>query len=228
MAKEPIANHSKEDDSATALSVMSTAASETASESTSVIITAVDTHPSVSASSHTPKDQQLQSVVEPMTGDISEDKETDQEMMEQTALVEEHEVVDDGGDDNMAPVSESAATSEVIIDDDDDDAEVGADEPEEETMEAEEEEVEEEGNEEAEDNNDEDEEDVDIEGYEATTTEPNMETDVGLSKSDPIELSSDEETEQTPSVMLSSTVRLVFRVCVCVSVSVCVCVCLCA
>jgi len=44
--------------------------------------------------------------------------------------------------------------------------------------------------------------DVDIEGYEATTTEPNMKTDVGLSKNDPIELSSDEETEQTPLVML--------------------------
>ena len=107
----------------------------------------------------------------------------------------------------MTAVSESAATSEVIVDDDDNEV-VGeeddnmADDQDEEAMEAEEEEVVEEeeeiGDEETDD------EDVDIEGFETAATEPY----IGLSKSDPIELSSDDaERGPPPSVMLSSTIR---------------------
>ena len=121
--------------------------------------------------------------------------------MEQTTSVQDQDEA--GGDDDMVAISESVATSEVIVDDDDDGTDDIADEPEEETIEADEEE-EEECDEEADD-----EEDVDIEGFETAGGEQIMETDIGMSKSDPIELSSDEDTEHIPPVMLSSTVRSV-------------------
>ena len=140
-----------------------------------------------------------------------EDKETvaEAEVVENAGMVEEQEEGYD--DDEMTAVSESAATSEVVIDDDDNEV-VGeeddnmADDQDEEAMEAEEEEVVEEEEEVCdEEADDEEDEDVDIEGFETATTEPY----VGLSKSDPIELSSDDEGEQVPppSVMLSSTIR---------------------
>ena len=213
MSKEPMADQEKEEEGTVAESVVSESVSEGTS---SVVITAIDNIPISS--------QHLQ---QPET---TVDKETEQEeVMEQTTLAEEQM---GDGDEDMAAISESAATSEVIVDDDEDGDEEGGNVAEEETMEAEEEEVVEEEEECDEEADDEDDEDIDIEGFEpATTSGVIMEANVGLSKNDAIELSSDDDGEHNvPSVMLSDTARLVcLSVCqsVCLSVCVYVCVCLC-
>lgn len=195
--KEADTDRTKEEDSAATGSVVS----ETTSESTSIAIMPVNNIPISHYISKEPQHQQ-----QPETETKTEDRETEQETMEQAIPVEEQE--EDGGDDDMAAISESAATSEVIVDDDDDDDEATdiADEPEEVMMEAEEVVEEEECDEEVDDEED---EDVDIEGFESAHTGQTMEADAGMSKSDPIELSSDEESERIPPVMLSSTVRSV-------------------
>lgn len=220
-SKEPTIDRDKEEDSIV---------SETTTESSRATVMPIENVP---VSSVEPQHQQQQA-----TSAEAEDKETvtESEAMEQVNLAEEQE--EGGDDDEMVAISESAATSEVIVDDDvvDDEAEDMADEPEEETME-EEVVVEEEEEGEGEEEGDEDEEDVDIEGFETATTDQNMEGDVGMTKSDPIELSSDEDTEHIPPVMLSSTVRSVdllhvcrlsVCMCVCLNVHLCLSICLCA
>ena len=193
-SKEPTIDHDKEEDSMATMSVVS----ETTTESSRATVMPIENVP---VSSVEPQHQQQQTNTE------AEDKEA---VAEPEVLEQMQEQEEGGDDDEMVAISESAATSEVIVDDDDDDvddeAEDMADEPEEETMEevVEEEEEEGEGDEEADDDDD---DDVDIEGFETAATDQNMEEDVGMSKSDPIELSSDEETERIPPVMLSSTVR---------------------
>ena len=205
--KEPMTDLSRDE---TAASVVS----ETTSEATSIMVTAIDNIP---LSSHITKVQEQQMETEAK----AEDREVvaEQEAMEQTSAVEEQEE-----DDDMTAVSESAATSEVNVDDEDDvegegDGNMADEAEEEETMEAEEEEVEEEEEEEGDEEADDEEEEVDIEGFETAVT-----TDVvGLSKSDPIELSSDDEPDQIPPVMLSSAR------CVCLpNLSVRLYVCLCS
>ena len=195
--REPATDHARDEDMAGSV------VSETTTEATSVIVTTLENVP---LSSHVSELQQQMD-----TKQTVEDKETiaEREVVEHAGMVEQEEGYDD---DEMTAVSESAATSEVIIDGDDDNDEVVgeeddnmADEQDEEALEAEEEEVVEEeevGDEEADDEED---EDVDIEGFETAATEPY----VGLSKSDPIELSSDDDAERVPpsSVMLSSTMR---------------------
>ena len=185
--------------------------SETTSEATSITVTAIDNIP---LSSHITKVQEMETEAK------AEDKEvvTEQEAMEQTSAVEEQEE-----DDDMGAASGSAATSEVNIDDEDDvegegDGNMADEAEEEETMEPEEEEVVEEEDEEDEEADDEEEEEeVDIEGFETGAT-----TDVGLSKSDPIELSSDDEP---PPVMLSSARCVCLSVCLCYMHVLYVCVC---
>jgi len=145
--------------------------------------------------------------------------ETKEEVL--TLTSEQPVVTDDGGSTFIM----SSVTSEVVVEHDEEQKEdetkpedneevvVGGEEDEEEDDDNDDEEEEDEEEEE------EEEEDVEIEqlsGFEVTTTSlaatnevTAAEVDTGFSKSDLIELSSDEETDRVPAVMLSSAARSV-------------------